>query len=133
MVWELGYSFHSLLETMTFRPQVANNQSLTISFYSILCLITPKPYLMLVIFFYLGFISLDSHHSQDSRGRGDEILTPLYYFHPLHKHFDFSQAITAESSPLHFNFNQEPLVFEHKLQTACLLNELFSWLAYALI
>ena len=101
MVWELGYSFHSLLETMTFRPQVANNQSLTISFYSILCLITPKPYLMLVIFFYLGFISLDSHHSQDSRGRGEEILTPLYYFHPLHKQFDFSQAITAESSPLH--------------------------------
>ena len=28
-------------------------------------------------------------------------LTPQYHFHPLHKHLDISQAITAESSPLH--------------------------------
>ena len=28
-------------------------------------------------------------------------LTPLYHFHPLHRHFDISRQITAESSPLH--------------------------------
>ena len=28
-------------------------------------------------------------------------LTPHYHFHPLHRHLDISQAITAESSPLH--------------------------------
>ena len=27
--------------------------------------------------------------------------TPLYHFHPLHKHLRISQAITTESSPLH--------------------------------
>ena len=28
-------------------------------------------------------------------------LTPLYHFHPLHRHLDISRTITAESSPLH--------------------------------
>ena len=28
-------------------------------------------------------------------------LTPLYHFHPLHKHLDISQTITAESSTLY--------------------------------
>ena len=28
-------------------------------------------------------------------------LTPLYHFHPLHRHLDVSQAITADSSLLH--------------------------------
>ena len=28
-------------------------------------------------------------------------LTPLYHFHPLHRHFDRGRAITAESSTLH--------------------------------
>ena len=28
-------------------------------------------------------------------------LTPLYHFHPLHKHSDIIWAITGESSPLH--------------------------------
>ena len=28
-------------------------------------------------------------------------FTPLYHFHPLHRHLDISWAITAESSPLH--------------------------------
>ena len=27
--------------------------------------------------------------------------TPHYHFHPFHRHLDISQAITAESSPLH--------------------------------
>ena len=35
------------------------------------------------------------------QGKGEATyLTPLCYFHLLHRHFDASQAITAESSPL---------------------------------
>ena len=35
-------------------------------------------------------------------GKGQAIsLTPLYYFHPLHRHLDISRAINAESSPLY--------------------------------
>ena len=43
-------------------------------------------------------------HSQftGQQGKGEGIyLTPLYRFHPLHRHLDISRAITAESSPLH--------------------------------
>ena len=36
------------------------------------------------------------------QGKGEGIyLTPLYHFHPLHRHLDISRAITAESSLLH--------------------------------
>ena len=36
------------------------------------------------------------------QGKGEGIyLTPLYHFHPLHRHLDISRVITAESSPLH--------------------------------
>ena len=38
---------------------------------------------------------------QGKSGGGGISLTPLYHFHPLHRHRDISRAITAESSPLH--------------------------------
>ena len=55
------------------------------------------------IFFLSGFSFTDIHHSQDNRGRGSLSLslTALYHFHLLHRHIDISQAITAESSPMH--------------------------------
>ena len=32
------------------------------------------------------------------KGKGEAIsLTPLYHFHPLHRHLDTSRVITAES------------------------------------
>ena len=37
---------------------------------------------------------------QQGKGKGI-YLTPLYHFHPLHRHLDISRAIAAESSPLH--------------------------------
>ena len=43
-------------------------------------------------------------HSQftEQQGKGEAIsLTPLYHFHPLHRHLDISRAITTEGSPLH--------------------------------
>ena len=49
----------------------------------------------------MGFLSHDIYDSQDSRGRGMQFLISLYRFHPLHEHWHISQAITAESSPLH--------------------------------
>ena len=43
-------------------------------------------------------------HSRFTRQQGKVeaiSLTPLYYFHPLHRHLDISRVIAAESSPLH--------------------------------
>ena len=34
------------------------------------------------------------------QGKGESIsLTPLYHYHPLHRHLEVNQAIIAESSP----------------------------------
>lgn len=52
-------------------------------------------------FFYLGFLSLNIHKSQGNKGRGRQIETLFCHFHPIHKHFDISQTIVAESSFLH--------------------------------
>ena len=52
-----------------------------------------------VTFFFLsGFYFTNIHELQDSRGRGRAFsFTPHYHFHPLQRHFDISQAITAET------------------------------------
>ena len=48
------------------------------------------------------FFFTNIHHSQNSKGNGDVIfLTPLYHFHPLHRHLDISLAITGGNSLLH--------------------------------
>ena len=55
-------------------------------------------------FFFLFIWVFFHEHSRFTRqqGKGEGIyLTPLYHFHPLHRHLDISRAITAESSPLH--------------------------------
>ena len=57
---------------------------------------------LLCIYFLFRYSFTNIHDSQDNRGRGEAIsLTPLYHFHPLHRHVDTSWTITAESSPLH--------------------------------
>ena len=56
-----------------------------------------------LVFFYLGFLSSTSRFTRQ-QGKGEGIyLTPLYHFHPLHRHLDISREITAESSPLHID------------------------------
>ena len=55
-------------------------------------------------FFFFPIRVFFHEHSQSTgqQGKGEGIyLTPLYHFHPLHRHLDISRAITAESSPLH--------------------------------
>ena len=56
-------------------------------------------------FFFFSVWVFFHEHSQITglQGKGEGIfLTRHYHFHPLHRHFDIiSQAITAESSPLH--------------------------------
>ena len=40
--------------------------------------------------------------SKDDKGKGEDIsVTPLHYFHSLHRHLDISRAIIAEDSTLH--------------------------------
>ena len=51
------------------------------------------------LFFLSGFPFTTIHESQDCRGRPK--VTTLYHFHLLYRHLLISQAITAESSPLH--------------------------------
>ena len=51
-------------------------------------------------FFYLGFHEHSLFTGRQGKGEGI-FLTPLYHFHPLHRHLDISRAITAENSPLH--------------------------------
>ena len=54
--------------------------------------------------FFFSFFSIWVFFSRvtGQQGKGDGIYsTPLYHFHPLHRHLDISRAVTAESSPLH--------------------------------
>ena len=55
------------------------------------------------IYFFFSIWVFFHEHSRftGQQGKGEGIyLTPLYHFHPLHRHLDISRAITAESSPL---------------------------------
>ena len=61
-------------------------------------------------------------HSQftNSRGRGGCFLSPLYHFHPPHRHYHINRDITAESSPQHsqqLESNLEVSCFECKSLT----------------
>ena len=76
-------------------------------------------------------------HSRSTglQGKGEGIsLTPHYHFHPLHRHLDISQVITAESSPLHIGSSRtrtgKPLVSERKSLTTKLrrIGNLQQWL-----
>ena len=68
--------------------------------------------LMFLFFFFFFFFSIWVFLHERSlftgqQGKGEGIfLTPLNHFHPLHRHLDISQAITAESSSLHIACNQ---------------------------
>ena len=52
-------------------------------------------------FFILVFFHDHSRITGLQGKRGGIFLTPHYHFHPFHRHFDISRAITAESSLLH--------------------------------
>ena len=59
-----------------------------------------------VVFFFSVFFHEHSRFTTE-QGKGESIsLTPLYHFHPPHRHIDISQGITAESSPLHIASNR---------------------------
>ena len=47
------------------------------------------------------FFQVHSHSTRQQGKRETIYITPLYHFHPLHRHLDISRAVTAESSPLH--------------------------------
>ena len=79
-------------------------------------------------FFYLGFLSISIHKSQDNRGRGRPILstalahtkakTLLYHILPLQENWDITRTITDESLSLHitndWNRTRNPLVSRRK-------------------
>ena len=54
------------------------------------------------VFFSIWVFFHEHSRFTGQQGKGEGInLTPLYHFHPLHRHLDISRAITADSSPLH--------------------------------
>ena len=60
-----------------------------------------KAHCSYIFFFYLGFLSRTfTNHIWEGI-----CLSPHYHFHPLHRHLNISQAINAESSPLHIAIN----------------------------
>ena len=54
-------------------------------------------------FFFILVFSHEHSRFTGKQGKGEGIynFTPLYHFDQLHGHLDISQAITAETSPLH--------------------------------
>ena len=55
----------------------------------------------IIPFFYIGFLSrIFRNHGHQEKRKGIS-LTPIHYFHPLHRYLDISWAITAENPPLH--------------------------------
>ena len=55
-------------------------------------------------FFFFSIWVFFHEHSRITglQGKGEGFsLTPQYHFHPLYRHLDISQVITAESSPLY--------------------------------
>ena len=61
----------------------------------------PLTFCFFCFFCFLVYFHKYSQFTGQQR-KGESIsLTPLYHFHPLHRHLDISRVITAESSPLH--------------------------------
>ena len=71
-------------------------------------------------FFFSIWVFLRNHlRITRLQGKGESIsLTPHYHFHPLHRHFDISRVITAESSPLHIGSSRTraPSTFRFRAQ-----------------
>ena len=60
-----------------------------------------------VLFFSIWVLFHEHSRITGLKGKGEGIpLTPHYHFHLLHRHLGISQAITAESSPLHIASNR---------------------------
>ena len=79
--------------------------------------------LFFLIFIYFFSVWVFFHvHSQftGQQAKGEAIyLTPLYHFHPLHRHYlDISWVITADSSPQHIAARLEPRNFCFWVQVA---------------
>ena len=66
-------------------------------------------YFFLFFFPFFSFWVFFHDHSQITgvKMKGEGIsLSAHYHFHLVHRHFDISQAITSESSPLHIGSSQ---------------------------
>ena len=62
----------------------------------------------LFLFFFSIWVFFHEHSRfTGQQGKGEGIyLTTVYHFHPLHRHLDIRQVITAERLPLHIASSQ---------------------------
>ena len=117
ITWEVNaiwwYNLASLCNKKNFYQKILWNRPFTIFKESFV-----KRNLRKYIFYFIVFsIWVFFHkHSRFSREKRRGIcLTPLYHFHPLHRHLEISRGITAESSPLH-TAGLEPGTFGFRAQ-----------------
>ena len=103
----LAYAQHAsytVCWALLMKESFALTKQSTLHLY-ILLLLTKALLLFVMFFFFLSAFSFTNIHDlQDSRGTGKALsLTPLYHFHPVHRHLDVSLEITAEISLLHIS------------------------------
>ena len=78
-------------------------KQVTNPFCNILVELVPLDKLEHIHPFFFSILVFLHEHSRftGQQGKGEAIsLSPLYHFHPLHRHLDISRATVAESSPL---------------------------------
>ena len=93
--------------------------------HQILEKVSTNQHFLFFFFLYLGFFH-EHPRFTGQQGKDEAIsLTPLYYFHPLHRHLDISRTIPAKSSPLHIASNRTFLVSECKQITTKLRAHFF--------
>ena len=66
-----------------------------ITFYFLVC------FSKFVVILRVGRTRFTGRKGKRGEEGGAISLSPLYLFHPLHRHLEISRATTAESSPLH--------------------------------
>ena len=71
------------------------------------------------MFCFIWVFCHDHSWITELQGKGEGIsLPPYYHFHPLHRHLDISQVITAEISPLHIAPRIELGTFDFQAQVS---------------
>ena len=89
------------------KTTILNNENKLLWYaFSLKPFLNKKLFGMFTFLFLFYFFSISVFFQKHSLFTGQQgmdegiFLTPLYHFHPLHRHWDVSRGITAESLPL---------------------------------
>ena len=103
-------SLYLSLSSLSLSPSLSLHIYIIYILYIYILYIYIYIYVYTYIYIYLFSISVFVHVAftihRTAGERGGAFLIPLYHFHLLHECLHISQAITAESSPLHITCGQ---------------------------